>query len=52
MVIEPLTSHFRKITGIFFESELSTSHLTQPSLTVREGFEPFSKPFSNRWNRA
>ena len=47
-----MASHFREMTGIFFESKLSTSHLTQPFLTVREGFEPFPKPFSNRWNRA
>ena len=28
---------------------LQPSHLTQPSLTVREGFEPLPKPLANPW---
>ena len=27
----------------------ASSHLTQPSLTVREGFEPLPKPLANHW---
>ena len=28
---------------------LQPSHLTQPSLTIREGFEPLPKPLANPW---
>ena len=41
----------RKIDLIdfLFEGKPSGSQLTQPSLTVREGFGPLSKPLANRW---
>ena len=35
--------------GFFMQGSPASSHLTQPSLTVREGFEPLPKPLANHW---